>query len=118
MGMATKNIAIKEEVYKKLLSSKGDGESFSDAIDRLLDQKPSLLSFAGVFKEDDKEALCDGERNSEIKEESNLASVFFVIVLDTSAIIDFTRGKKQASPYYRGRRKKRTDSRGNLGGSL
>jgi predicted CopG family antitoxin len=53
--MATKNIAIREDVYKKLLSSKRDEESFSDAIDRLLQRKTSLLSFAGSFTENDKE---------------------------------------------------------------
>jgi predicted CopG family antitoxin len=30
-------------------------ESFSDAIDRLLCKKPSLLFFAGVFRKDDEE---------------------------------------------------------------
>jgi predicted CopG family antitoxin len=55
MRMASKNIAIREDVYKKLLSSKRDEESFSDAIDRLLEKKPGLLSFAGVFGHDDKE---------------------------------------------------------------
>jgi predicted CopG family antitoxin len=53
--MATKNIAIREEVYKKLASAKNDNESFSDTIDRLLKRKTSLLSFAGVFSEDDDE---------------------------------------------------------------
>jgi len=53
--MATKNIAIREDVYKKLLSAKREDESFSDAIDRLLEKKGSLLSFAGIFSKDDEE---------------------------------------------------------------
>jgi predicted CopG family antitoxin len=53
--MATKNIAIREEVYKKLLSSKRGEESFSDAIERLLQRKTGLLSFAGSFTEDDED---------------------------------------------------------------
>jgi len=53
--MATKNISIRENVYKKLCESKGDNESFSDAILRILDKKPSLLAFSGILKEDDKE---------------------------------------------------------------
>jgi predicted CopG family antitoxin len=53
MRMATKNIAIREEVYKKLLSAKSDEESFSDAIDRLLEGKSNILSFAGIFGKND-----------------------------------------------------------------
>ena len=53
--MATKNIAIREDVYKKLVSAKSEQESFSDAIERLLQRKTSLLTFAGVFKENDRE---------------------------------------------------------------
>lgn len=55
MCMATKNIAIRDNVYNKLLSAKRDDESFSDAIARLLERKTSLLAFAGVFGEDDRE---------------------------------------------------------------
>jgi predicted CopG family antitoxin len=55
VGMATKNISIREDVYKKLLSAKGEEESFSDAIDRLLEGKTNLLSFAGIFSENDQE---------------------------------------------------------------
>lgn len=64
--MATKNIAIREEVYKKLASVKSDDESFSDTIDRLLNKKTSLLSFAGVFSAD------DDELNTIEKEVNNL----------------------------------------------
>lgn len=55
MRMATKNIAIREDVYRSLVQAKSDEESFSDAIERLLQRKDSLLSFAGAFKEDDSE---------------------------------------------------------------
>jgi len=33
LRMATKNIAIREDVYKKLLEARGKDESFSDAIE-------------------------------------------------------------------------------------
>jgi predicted CopG family antitoxin len=55
LRMATKNIAIREDTYKKLVSSKRDDESFSDAIDRLLQKKTSLSSFAGIFDKNDQE---------------------------------------------------------------
>lgn len=50
--MASKNLALKEEVYKKLLEAKKGGESFSDVVERLLQGKSDLLSFAGVFSRD------------------------------------------------------------------
>ena len=50
--MASKNLAIKEEVYKKLLEAKKGDESFSDVIDRLLSGKSDLMSFAGIFAGD------------------------------------------------------------------
>ena len=34
--MSTKNIALREDVYKKLKEVKGPDESFSDAIEELL----------------------------------------------------------------------------------
>jgi len=52
MRMASKNLAIKEEVYDKLIEAKKDNESFSDVIERLLEGKSELLSYAGVFSGD------------------------------------------------------------------
>ncbi|MBI2183984.1 MAG: antitoxin VapB family protein [Thaumarchaeota archaeon] len=46
--MASKNIAIREDVYKKLLEAKKEGESFSEVIERLF-EKPSLTHFSGVL---------------------------------------------------------------------
>ncbi len=37
--MSNKNIAIKEDVYKKLKEVKGPDKSFSDAIEELLKRK-------------------------------------------------------------------------------
>jgi predicted CopG family antitoxin len=51
--MTTKNIAIREDVYDRLLSVKGNNEGFSDTIERLLSRKSSLLPYAGAFREDD-----------------------------------------------------------------
>ena len=41
--MSTKNIALREDVYKKLKEVKGPDESFSDAIEGLLKRNVSLL---------------------------------------------------------------------------
>ncbi len=41
--MSTKNIALREDVYKRLKEVKGPDESFSDAIEELLEKKGSLL---------------------------------------------------------------------------
>ena len=47
--MATKNLAIREEVYKKLLEAKKEGESFSDVIEKLLEKRGDLLSLWGAW---------------------------------------------------------------------
>ena len=50
--MASKNLAIKEEVYRRLLEAKKGNESFSDVINRLLSGKSDLMSFAGALSGD------------------------------------------------------------------
>lgn len=47
--MATKNLAIREEVYRKLAEEKRQGESFSDVIERMLQKQGSLLPLWGVL---------------------------------------------------------------------
>lgn len=59
--MATKNLAIREEVYRKLAEAKREGESFSDAIERLLERRGSLLSLWG--------ALANNKEIAKIEEE-------------------------------------------------
>ncbi len=49
--MGFKTLTIKEEVYKKLMSKKGEGESFSEFLDKLSDKaKPDLMQFFGAWK--------------------------------------------------------------------
>lgn len=50
--MGSKNLAVKDEVYRKLLEAKKGSESFSDIIGRLLEGKSDLMSFAGVLSRD------------------------------------------------------------------
>jgi len=50
--MTSKNLAVKEEVYRKLLDAKNGDESFSEVIERLLEGKSNLMSFAGILSSD------------------------------------------------------------------
>lgn len=50
--MASKNLTVREEVYNKLLEAKKGAEGFSDVIERLLEGKSDLMSFAGIFSQD------------------------------------------------------------------
>ncbi len=51
--MATKNLAIREEVYRKLSEAKKEGESFSDVIEKLLEKRGDLLSLWGAWGDDE-----------------------------------------------------------------
>ena len=53
LHMSTKNIALRDDVYKKLKEVKGPNESFSDAIERLLKRKGSLLPLWSSLSESD-----------------------------------------------------------------
>ena len=52
LRMATKNLAIREEVYRKLSEAKKEGESFSDVIEKLLEKRGDLLSLWGAWRDD------------------------------------------------------------------
>jgi predicted CopG family antitoxin len=51
--MPSKNMAIKDDVYRRLTEAKGKGESFSDVIGRLLEGKNDLMSLAGALAGDE-----------------------------------------------------------------
>ena len=72
LRMATKNIAIREEVYRKLVEAKGETESFSDTIERLLERKNSILAFSGAFKADDKELKFIEEEAKKLRKSATL----------------------------------------------
>jgi predicted CopG family antitoxin len=49
--MGFKTISLSDGVYRKLRAERGTGESFSDAIARLLEMKqPPLMKYAGAWK--------------------------------------------------------------------
>lgn len=47
--MATKNITVKKETYRRLKSLKREGESFSDLFDRLTAQERAMTEVAGTM---------------------------------------------------------------------
>ncbi|QEE16119.1 antitoxin VapB family protein [Promethearchaeum syntrophicum] len=56
--MASQQISIKQDVYNRLKKAKKTNESFSDIIERLLDNTSNvekILSFYGAAKSDDPE---------------------------------------------------------------
>lgn len=58
--MGTKNISIRDEVYRKLKDSKREDESFSDAIDRLMaadEGEHPLYELVGTLDEEEAERL-------------------------------------------------------------
>ncbi len=57
--MATKNLAIREEVYRKLSEAKKEGESFSDVIEKLLEKHGDLLSLWGAWGDDEEVTLIE-----------------------------------------------------------
>ncbi|HEX9429704.1 MAG TPA: antitoxin VapB family protein [Candidatus Bathyarchaeia archaeon] len=57
--MATKNLAIREEVYRKLSEAKTEGESFSDVIQKLLEKRGDLLSLWGAWRDDEEVAFIE-----------------------------------------------------------
>ena len=66
MCMPTKNLAIREEVYRKLAEAKREGDSFSDVIERMLEKRSSLLLLWGVLA--DSEDIADiGDETKKIR---------------------------------------------------
>lgn len=60
--MTSKTVSLKEETYRRLARAKGEGESFSDVIDRLLrEEEHPLYGLVG---------LLDEERVEEVRERS------------------------------------------------
>jgi predicted CopG family antitoxin len=47
--MASKNLAVREDVYRKLSEAKKEGDSFSDVIEKLLERRGDLLSLWGAW---------------------------------------------------------------------
>lgn len=68
--MSSKTISVKEDTYHRLARAKGDDESFSDVIDRLLgtDRHP-LYDLVGLLDEEDVKTL--KSRSAEFRAEAD-----------------------------------------------
>lgn len=53
--MGTKTVGLREEVYERLAAEKREGESFSDAVDRILDDTQSDWRYSFGRMSDDAE---------------------------------------------------------------
>lgn len=60
-GMASKNIGIKEDVYERLKAHKRGDESFSEALDRILDELDSDWRTNAGFLTDEEAADLEAE---------------------------------------------------------
>ena len=73
VGMATKNISITEEAYRRLASFRKERESFSHVITRLTSNAGRLLKFAGSLSHEEADRLMERikeNRDRWIKEEA------------------------------------------------
>lgn len=70
-SLTTKNLAIREEVYRKLAEAKGEGDSFSDVIERMLEKRGSLLSLWGVLA-DSEEIARIGDETTKIRKRATI----------------------------------------------
>jgi predicted CopG family antitoxin len=68
--MATKTVSLKESAYNKLKNLKGEGESFSDLINRITSER-SLTEISGIWDDEELEDLVNENRertDEEIRE--------------------------------------------------
>lgn len=68
--MSSKNISIREDIYRKLKRAKAEDESFSDAIDRLLasrSEEHPLYDLVGILDADEAERV--RERAAKFREQ-------------------------------------------------
>jgi predicted CopG family antitoxin len=54
--MGTRTIDLDEDVYERLSALKRDGETYSEAVERLLDG-PSLLELEGILSDDEADEI-------------------------------------------------------------
>jgi len=70
--MSSKNISVRDDVYRALKEAKGEDESFSDVIERLLkgnEEEHSLYGMIGMLDED--EAAQVREKAAAFRESAN-----------------------------------------------
>ncbi|MBI5036528.1 antitoxin VapB family protein [Candidatus Micrarchaeota archaeon] len=58
--MSFKNISISTEVYDQLKKVRNEGESFSEAISKLIKKEQRVSDLAGIFTDEEADALEKG----------------------------------------------------------
>jgi predicted CopG family antitoxin len=73
--MGTKSVRLDEDVYERIKAHKREGETFSEAIDRLTSEY-SLLDFAGSYSDEDadrhRELLDQADEQAEANRQDRL----------------------------------------------
>jgi len=73
--MASKTISLKEETYERLRREKGDDESFSDVIDRFLDEEEHpLYGLVGLAEEAEVDRIREESRSFRADIDSRMGS--------------------------------------------
>lgn len=62
--MSSKNISVRDDVYRALKAAKGDDESFSDVIERLLKGEEGEHSLYGMI------GMLDDDEAAEVREKA------------------------------------------------
>jgi len=65
-----KTISIRDDIYRRLVEIKGEGESFSDVIEKLLEKKVDISEYFGVLK--DSETLEEIEKCLELRKRARI----------------------------------------------
>lgn len=66
-----RNVRLTEEAYQRLKNRKRPGESFSDTVERIADER-SLLDLAGILSEEEAEEMREAIRESEDRSRERL----------------------------------------------
>lgn len=73
--MASKNISIPDDVYRRLAEEKREGESFGDVIDRLMKGRP-LSEFSGAWSEETVRAATETIREGRERSDEKLDRLY------------------------------------------
>ena len=74
-GVASKNISIPDDVYRRLAEEKREGESFGDVIDRLMKGRP-LSEFSGAWSEETAELTRETIREGRQRSDDRLGRLY------------------------------------------
>ncbi len=106
--MGSKNISISDEAYSKLKKFKGNNESFTDVINRLIG-RAALLDIRGTFSDNDADSIIknineskdlSGTRSDTISDTSKNTIGSAVYLFQYANTLDFLGKEAEAIPLY------------------